>query len=960
MLPVELQAVIPIVSMIGVFVWWKDQKRKGNAKASGSGLIWWVLPLFLSAAAGSARLSWDRAQSAEYEKTAALTAGTEVRAAGILKDIRPGNGTTYEAVLEVAETELYEEVQAPPEGTGGETRQGTPVSDGGENKSPGGAGREEKAARRLDYGGTILVYLDEAPEEGTLRIGMRVSARGKLERMSQARNPGEFDYKSYYHSLGVEGRMFGEELRIEDAACSPYLDGIFRLKRRAERILSEICGPDDQGVFQAVVLGDKTGLPERVRELYQKNGISHLLAVSGLHVSLIGLGFYRLLRKGGLGFGWSGALAAALTVSYGILTGGSASVVRAVVMICFHLLADKLGRTYDLLSALAAAAVLLLWQSPTLLWQAGFQLSFGAVLAIGMACPVIEKWIAPSGGFGQTLATGLMIQAVTFPVIVYHYFEYPVYGTILNLVVIPLMGYVLLSGLTGIFCGAVWLPLGRFAVGTGHYILVLYEKLCRVFEQMPGAVQIVGRPKYRQLLAYAALWCVFLAWAKRSAAGKEAEKERGGSGKESGPEARGGELGRAVRQAAAHFAGESDRRPAAVPGNRQSAAFRRAGSAPQPGPVPPADGSMRNWESEDQRRTAAAGTGGWSGLFACMRWLVLSVMLLTGFLLLKPLPVSGLRATFLDVGQGDGICLESGNLTILVDGGSTDRKELGSQVLEPFLKYSGIQEVDYAVISHGDEDHISGIREILENGEFPVRELVLPVLGQGDDKYEELVRLAEGAGTRVRWMEAGDEITAEGIMTEAAGSAKNGRSDRDGPETGKDGTESPEKGRMENAGESGDETENAPLRLRPAAGFRLRCLYAGDARYRQETNDHSLLLEVTCGNAGILLTGDIGEDGEKRWLGEAQSAGALSGPIQVLKAAHHGSNYSSCPEFLDYVKPRWAVISCGEGNRYGHPGGETMKRLEERNVACFLTMERGAVILATDGERIRAETMLPP
>ncbi|MCA5011182.1 ComEC/Rec2 family competence protein, partial [Clostridioides difficile] len=80
------------------------------------------------------------------------------------------------------------------------------------------------------------------------------------------------------------------------------------------------------------VLGDTGGLPEDIKSLYQKNGISHLLAISGMHMSFLGLSFYRILRKTGLGLGSAGLAGAVLVVLYGILTGSGPSVVRAVIM----------------------------------------------------------------------------------------------------------------------------------------------------------------------------------------------------------------------------------------------------------------------------------------------------------------------------------------------------------------------------------------------------------------------------------------------------------------------------------------------------------------------------------------------------------------------------------------------------------------------------------------------------
>lgn len=664
----------------------------------------------------------------------------------------------------------------------------------------------------------LVVYVEKekferVEKQQTVRLGMEAAVFGKLEEPSEARNPGEFDFREYYRALGIRLQMFGEDLEILDDDSWRYRDFLYRMKKAAVRVLEEICEPEDLGIFQAAILGDKTSLDDGVRRLYQRNGIAHLLAISGLHISLLGMFVYRMLRKAGLSYGVSGVIGTAVIVSYGILTGGSSSVIRAVMMILIFLLAGYLGRSYDMLSAAGLACILILLEYPGLVTQAGFQLSFGAVAAIGGLGPWMVEKLGVKHGFGKTVVLGAAVQLVTGPVIVYHFYQYPVYGIVLNLVVIPLMGYVVVSGILGILLGAVWPPAGIAAVGSGHYILEFYRWLCVVFEKLPGANLVIGRPGLWQIGAYGAamallLWFVCDRWAVRDAG-----------------------------------------RPSRLSPLSCRCVILMAGTA------------------------------------VC-------------FLLMWQLPVKGMEVTFLDVGQGDGICIRTREAVILVDGGSTDEKELGKNTLEPYLKSLGISRVDYAVISHGDKDHISGIQYLLEeNGDIRIRNLVLPWLGRKDSSYEPLVRLMEAHGGQVHWMQAGERIKAGGLS--------------------------------------------------------LTCLYHGSEARRQDRNEHSLVLELHYGQTGILLTGDMSENGEKDMI-----AGNCLNHIQILKAAHHGSRYSSCEAFLRLISPEWTVISCGEGNSYGHPHKETLERLEDQGTEILVTEDAGAIVVSTDGEQIRFDSYL--
>lgn len=774
LLPVGLRAGIPAMILAGVCYLWIRRRESGRS------LLWWILPLFVML--GMSRFHMDRLEAERAEQIAGQVKEIRLKLEGEVADIREGGKYVS---LKLSGITLYIREMC------------------------------------VDYP-PVMVYVDtEEFQACRIRIGMRVSVQGELERFEGPGNPGEFDYGAYYHAEGIEGRMYGQELRITDENCSPYFDSIYRIKKKAVKTLEELCSPQDQGVFQAVVLGDKNGLLEDIRQLYQRNGISHLLAVSGLHVSMIGLGLYHLLRKKGLGFETAGVTAAAVTVSYGVLTGGSASVVRAVMMVCLQFLADRLGRTYDTLSAAAAAALFLLIRSPACLFQSGFQLSFGAVFAIGSVGPRLVRGLEGSGRkeqrypvWSRVVSISISIQIVTYPMIAYHFFEYPLYGTLLNLLVVPLAGYVLGSGAAGIILGAAAPWLGELAIGTGHYILAFYQWLCLTFQKLPGAVRIVGRPEIWQILLYGGMWLAVLA----------------------GMEYR-----------------------------------------------------------ERKRRARRMGIGGMqAGRILAGKYLLLAAALILGTVILRPLPVQGMSAVFLDVGQGDGVVLRTRDAVILTDGGSSDNKRLGKQVLEPFLKSQAVRKIDYAIVSHGDQDHISGLLYLMESDcGIDIDNLILPVLGRGDEAYETLVELAGKRGTAVYWMQAGHRLR---------------------------------KGMLE-----------------------IKCLYAGEEKRKSERNEHSLMLKVSYGNTGILLTGDMSAEGELAWMEREQKEQT---EIQVLKVAHHGSRYSSSTEFLSRTAPAWAVISCGEGNRYGHPDQDTLTRLEIQGTECLTTMDQGAVTVKTDGEEI--------
>ena len=717
-----------------------------------------------------------------------------------------------------------------------------------------GKGGRNEDSRFLLPGILVTMKSTFQMKEDELCLGQIVRIRGEAQPFSQARNPGEFDSKAYYQAQGLDCRLSGEELEMVNSDPSPLLEGLRRIRERGKEILYRYGEEDDAGIFTAAVLGDKGGISREIKTLYQKNGIAHLLAISGLHMSFVGIFLYRILRKAGLGYGGSGLAGTILIVLYGILTGGGPSVMRAVIMMSTGFFASYLGRTYDLLSAASMALLLLAVESPLLIAQGGVQLSFGAVFAIGGVSPVIERWIGKEKPLAGTVSAALAIQMVTMPFLFYHFYQIPLYSLFLNLLVIPLMGGVLCSGFAVIFLGNISPVMGVFAAGTGHYILALYEFLCRKVSQLPGYSLTFGRPGAERMMAYGFLMLAGLVLLAVSGNGQG----------EAGEENKAGEKAEKKKTEA--------RKKETEKGNEV--------------------GKGKTETKEKENKKSKEKEISYPG-----KLLILFVIYCLCILVFKPGPVKGLEALFIDVGQGDGILLRTEKFSVLVDGGSSSKKSLGEYTLEPCIKSLGVSVINYAFISHGDLDHLSGVEYLLEScNDIRIQNLMLPYHGREDKSVIRLAELAGKRGTKVWYLTGGDKI-----------------------QVGK---------------------------------LRITCIYPKESDVPENTNEESEVLKMDYGSCHMLFTGDMGEKGEERLL-ERPVEISMLGEVNVLKTAHHGSKYSSSQAFLDVVKPRWAVISYGEGNSYGHPHEEVLDRLERQKAEVLKTGVSGAIRMWTDGEMIR-------
>ncbi len=492
-------------------------------------------------------------------------------------------------------------------------------------------------------------------------------------------------------------------------------------------------------------------------------------------------------------------------ILYGGLTGSGAAVMRAAIMFSVWIGALIWKRTYDFLSSAALACILLLIKSPLYLYDSSFLLSFGAILGLGLVQPALFSKKTQRGKktlgekikklFMDGIKGGIAVWAVLLPMMMYFFYEISVFGIIINLLVLPTAGILLISGCAGSLLGMCGItPLGKLVTAPALLILEAYISVGKAIQNIPFAVWITGKPALWKCVCYYMFLILLLC--------------------------------------------------------------------------------VKNCKKSSKRRKTF-----WSGIW------IASLLLLC-----VKLPWEIRDITFLDVGQGDCICIHTGNRScFLIDGGSSSVSGVGKYRILPFLKACGIQEIKGIFVSHTDLDHISGIQEILESvprkeTQIKLERLFLSECEEKKEKLEELEKKGKKAGCKAVYIKKGTKI-------------------REGK-------------------------------------VQLECL-APD-RKDLECNEGSQAFCMTKGSLKVLFTGDIEGEGENELFQEIKARGE---EYDVLKVAHHGSKNSTKEEFLEIVNPKASVISCGKDNSYGHPHKELLERLENYTEKMLFTMEEGEIRL---------------
>lgn len=717
----------------------------------------------------------------------------------------------------------------------------------------------------------LRCYPEAGDCESLPEIGSEVIVEGLFTAYESASNPGEFDFEKYSRANGIGGTLTEAVILQKSRKHSKIGEALFWLREFLGERLCAVFPEKEAGVMKTMLLGDRSDLDPELKKLYREGGIVHILSISGLHITLLGMGIYRLLRKIGAPNGVAAVAGGVFLALYGIMTGMSVSACRAIGMFLLRMLSLLLGRTYDLLTALSVLAAGMLCLNPGYLLHSGFWLSFGSLFGVGCILPVLEdlaeepEWLTRSRekkealrwemendslrgkyarffaamktGFwngvcslgqagGDGLRGGSAVLLATLPLQLYFYYEIPTYSMAVNLLVLSCMGLVVISGFLAMITGLRWFGILDTIVLGG------FEQLCRGVERLPFHTWNPGAPEIWQI----ALYYIGLT----------------------------GALFGALRWKKVR----TERREKGIPeGYRLKKRF-------------------------------------------LLKWFIL--LLPAAVLALPVHRMTGL--TFLDVGQGDAVCirLENGQ-TWIYDCGSTSRSRVGENVLIPYLKHQGIDRINGVFLSHDDRDHRSGLFELFESaksGDIRIDRVILPELGNAEDTdcFAEIMELGQAGCFDVLFVKAGDKIRSGGSSFLVLNPRKKAG------KTAQEGT-----------------TDKNAMSL-------------------------CILAEITRGEkkAGVLLTGDVEGEGEKVLLEELVKQGVNF--VNVLKCAHHGSKNATSEEFLNCISVQTAVISCGRKNSYGHPHREVLERLEDAGVRIFRTDESGAVSLHVREGGIYVET----
>ena len=548
----------------------------------------------------------------------------------------------------------------------------------------------------------FLGHVIFSSETDSVPVGAEITITGTVQLFSHARNDGNFDFADYYKQQNILCRIKAvdekDAIQIRHVPSLLFRERLYRLQKHMVQIYTKHLNERDAGILCTLAAGTKSQLDPETKQQYQKAGISHLLSISGLHISILGFSIYRFLRFLRRSYPFSAAVSIVCIFCFSYMSGFGIPSRRAIVMYLCLMGAQIFGRTYDGSHGLALAVILLLTTNPLALYQTGFLFSFTAMLTIvlyGRLFPKKEDEIRTAhpkeqhqrfvpaciknrmgkdlNALKQNFFFSLWLQLWILPLTAWFYYEVPLYAILLNLLVLPFSSW-LLGG--GLLAGLLYTRIPGIAgwmLVACHEILNLYDAGMRVVRHLPGNLLLTGRPESVLMMLYYFILAGFCLW-------KMYQRS--------------------------------------VPCNRTRICLWQKGLA-----------------------------GGIAGALLAM------------VLLVHPAETPGIY--LLDVGQGDGIFLTDGRGShVWIDGGSSSESSVGTYLMLPFLKYHRVASVDAWIVTHPDADHISGLQELLEQ-DYPIQRLLLAKAMKEDVSCQKLAGLAKEHGTSVCYVDTKDTLKLE-------------------------------------------------------------------------------------------------------------------------------------------------------------------------------------------------------
>ena len=565
--------------------------------------------------------------------------------------------------------------------------------------------KENEKYKEEKYKNTKLILSVNRNKNIELEYGDKVLIKGEFVEPSEARNYGGFDYKEYLKSIKIHGTIKADSIEIlAKNSNNPIFTFANNINLKIKENINKLIPEKYSAIFTGLILGDTSKVEKEINDNFKIANISHVLAISGMHITYIVLGIELLLKKG-IGKRKTRIITIIVLVIYMFITGFSPSVVRASLMGIIMLISKLIHRKNDIWTSISLSLLILLVYNPFLILNVGLQLSY--LGTIGIVCfnknvynflrklkirnkkikyRINRKFILFMDKIKEILSVTLSAQIVILPILLFNFNILGIYFFISNILVSIIIGPIIIIGFVCILISFISIEIAKILsifMSVGIQILISISKI----SHLPFSKIYIPTPKVWQIVIY--YICVIV-----------------------------------INKVYMSF-------------NLKEPDFTSI--------------RIRNFVALFRFK------------FRQNRKKILkSLIVFVSLVLILNIIPKKLKIYFVDVGQGDCTFITTPqNKTILIDGGGSMSEEydVGESTLLPYILDRGYTKVDYIFISHFDQDHVGGILTILE--ELRVGQVYISKQEQDSENYQKFLKIVKDKKIKVKVLKQGDCLKIE-------------------------------------------------------------------------------------------------------------------------------------------------------------------------------------------------------
>ena len=567
----------------------------------------------------------------------------------------------------------------------------------------------------------------EVKKDIKFQYGDKVMLQGEFRKGSEQRNTGGFDYQLYLKSIHIYGTLNVESYKKISSDNVNWIErSMNNIKLALTKNIEKILEDKDEQIVKGLILGDNTALEEELKEKFQIANISHVLAVSGMHIIYIIMGIEMFFKK------WLGKRHVKYVVIFGLLfymsiTGFTSSIVRAGIMGMMNIIAFLVYRKNDIWTSIAISLGMILIKNPYAITGVGLQLSYLGTIGIILFNKNIKqyldniKWLKNNirikrskriskivENLKDMLSVTLSAQMMILPIMLYHFNIIGIYFVITNILVSIIIAPIMFLSIIFVFSSFIHLQISEFIsifLSFGIKGLIQISNL----SNLPFSKIYVPTPSILFIIVY---YIAFL-------------------------------VGNQVYIIyTSQYINPTKRRVKSLIALMKYKLYEKKKKI------------RKMYQKILRERNVKA--------FVLRTYKVIFLMIFVIGIYQFP---RNLEIHFLDVGQGDSCFMITPNhKTILIDGGGSTSNtfDVGKDTVIPYLLDKGYTKLDYVFISHFDQDHVGGILPVLE--EFKIGQIFISKQEEKSENYETFLELVKQKNLKVLEVKAGDKIKIEDVI----------------------------------------------------------------------------------------------------------------------------------------------------------------------------------------------------